>query len=326
MFYRYSPLLNWNVTNFLRDHLDAYVKTGDQLELSGEPNCTNGIPWILNTFNDCVDTDVKLVGFIIGLISLFLWLCPLIPQLYENYRRKQCEGFSFVFLLFWILGDTCNMIGAVLTDQQPLQKIIAVYYIGQDMVLLSQFFYYAKIYPNRIQRNNVMTGSTIVVPIMLLGTFAGAWFLPSRSSISAGPVEVNAIGRSLQSVGNVTIPPYFNSYTDLIGYIIGIVASICYFAGRIPQMSKNYYRKSCDGLSLYMFYIIILANFTYGVSVIMESNGGAYMIRHLPWLIGSLGCCLCDCGILAQYYYYERLNANNRRADEESEGLLANAE
>ena len=54
-------------------------------------------------FGDCIDTNVKLAGFIIGCISLFLWLVPLIPQLYENYRRKRCEAFSFFFLLFWFV-------------------------------------------------------------------------------------------------------------------------------------------------------------------------------------------------------------------------------
>ena len=44
------------------------------------------------------------------------------------------------------------MIGAMLTNQQPLQKIIGVYYICQDMVLLSQFAYYSKIYPRRGKR------------------------------------------------------------------------------------------------------------------------------------------------------------------------------
>uniref|UniRef100_A0A914QJ90 Uncharacterized protein n=1 Tax=Panagrolaimus davidi TaxID=227884 RepID=A0A914QJ90_9BILA len=194
MLYRYSPLLNEN--------LNAVV------------NCTNGIEWILNVFGDCVDTHIKLAGFIIGFISLILWLVPLFPQLYENYTRKRCEAFSIFFLLFWIVGDTCNMIGAILTNQQPLQKIIGVYYICQDIVLFSQYFYYTKVYPRR-------------------------------------------------------------------------------------------------SLSPLMFYIIIVANLTYGLSVILETTGWHYIIRHLPWLFGSLGCCFFDCIILIQYYYYKRRNSGS---------------
>lgn len=50
----------------------------------------------------------------------------------------------------------CNMLGAMLTNQQPIQKIIGVYYIFQDLVLWAQYGYYTKIYPLK-QRNRSET-------------------------------------------------------------------------------------------------------------------------------------------------------------------------
>lgn len=41
------------------------------------------------------------------------------------------------------------MAGALMTHQQPLQQIIGIYYIVQDFVLISQYVYYSRIYPNR---------------------------------------------------------------------------------------------------------------------------------------------------------------------------------
>jgi hypothetical protein len=104
MLYRFTPLLNVNVSNFLRAYLDPYIAKESDINLAdfnAAINCTNGIPWIFNVFGDCVDTNFKLAGFIIGFISLLLWLLPLFPQLYENYSRKRCEAFSIYFLLFW---------------------------------------------------------------------------------------------------------------------------------------------------------------------------------------------------------------------------------
>uniref|UniRef100_A0A914YF92 Uncharacterized protein n=1 Tax=Panagrolaimus superbus TaxID=310955 RepID=A0A914YF92_9BILA len=209
MLYRYPPL-----PNFLR-YLDPYIiqkgSSADINDLNAVVNCTNGVEWILNVFGDCVDTPMKLAGFIIGFISLILWLVPLFPQLYENYSRKRCEAFSIYFLLFWIVGDTCNMIGAILTNQQPLQKIIGVYYICQDVVLFSQYFYYTKVYPRRNQNQGVLV-SPIVVPVLLFGTFAGSYFFPVTSYNYAVPSITGR--RLLSSTNNLQMPPIFESYTD----------------------------------------------------------------------------------------------------------------
>uniref|UniRef100_A0A914YSF2 Uncharacterized protein n=1 Tax=Panagrolaimus superbus TaxID=310955 RepID=A0A914YSF2_9BILA len=163
MLYRYPPLL--------------------KADLNAVVNCTNGIEWILNVFGDCVDTPIKLAGFIIGFISLILW----------------------------IVGDTCNMIGAILTNQQPLQKIIGVYYICQDVVLFSQYFYYTKVYPRRNQNQGVLV-SPIVVPVLLFGTFAGSYFFPVTSYNYAVPSVTGR--RLLSSTNNLQMPPIFESYTD----------------------------------------------------------------------------------------------------------------
>ncbi|KAI6240522.1 hypothetical protein M3Y99_00447100 [Aphelenchoides fujianensis] len=289
------------------------------------PNCTHGIHWILDVFGDCVDTNVKLAGFIIGVISLLLWLVPIIPQLLENYRKKRCDGISIFFLLFWMTGDTCSMVGALLTHQQPLQQIIAVYYIFQDLILLSQYVYYTKIYGAGSAR---LVSSTIVVPMIFVGVFGTSALASHGSSFAAEPIDLGGkMGRALLSSrsGHVTGQPIFESYSDAVGYAIGSIAAVCYFAGRVPQLLRNYYRKSCDGLSLAMFYIIVVANLTYGLSVILEATDWTYMWRHAPWLVGSLGCCFFDMLVIGQYYHYQRRRAEGVLA-EEREGLIRDEE
>ena len=61
----------------------------------------------------------------------------------ENFRNRRADAISPYLLLFWFLGDSCNLVGTVLTDAQPIQKIIASSFICQDAVLFGQLFYYS---------------------------------------------------------------------------------------------------------------------------------------------------------------------------------------
>lgn len=60
------------------------------------------------------------------------------------------------------------------------------------------------------------------------------------------------------------------------------------------HFSPQFKRKSTEGVSYFLFALIILGNTTYGLSVLLknpdEGQGeSSYLVHHLPWLIGSLG-------------------------------------
>uniref|UniRef100_A0A1I7YC28 PQ loop repeat protein n=1 Tax=Steinernema glaseri TaxID=37863 RepID=A0A1I7YC28_9BILA len=257
------------------------------------PECPDGIQWINDLFADCVDTDVKLAGFFMGFLSLVLWLIPTIPQLYQNYRLKQCEGLSIMFILFWLIGDLSNLIGTMLTAQQPIQKIIGFYYLLADVILLAQHAYYTRIYNHGKRARRVAQVFAIFSSLPLFASM----FLFVAFALHMGP-------SSQDPSSDDSVWDHFHKNCEYIGYALGTFAAISYFGGRIPQMIKNYRRQSCEGLSLTMLFIIIPGNITYGLAVLLESTGGDYVWRHLPWLAGSMGCCFFDFIILYQFYKY----------------------
>ena len=61
-------------------------------------------------------------------------IMPLIFLSNNFFFQQQIENFPF-----FCSGDLMNLIGCILTDQLPIQKITAVYYITMDVVLLSHY-------------------------------------------------------------------------------------------------------------------------------------------------------------------------------------------
>ncbi len=57
-----------------------------------------------------------------------------IPQFVLNIKRQSVEALSSWFLAQWLLGDTCNLVGCLLTGSQlPTQTWTAGYFICTDM-------------------------------------------------------------------------------------------------------------------------------------------------------------------------------------------------
>lgn len=79
---------------------------------------------------------------ILGSVSLTAWICLLLPQLIANYKAKSADGLSMAFLIVWLLGDTCNFIGALFTKLAPSAIALATYFCFLDIVLISQTGYY----------------------------------------------------------------------------------------------------------------------------------------------------------------------------------------
>jgi hypothetical protein len=69
-----------------------------------------------------------------------------LPQLVTNYRRQSADALSPFFLAEWLLGDTANLLGALLRGDQPQTVVLtAQYFICMDCVLVLQYLYYTSL-------------------------------------------------------------------------------------------------------------------------------------------------------------------------------------
>ncbi|THH20699.1 hypothetical protein EW146_g724 [Bondarzewia mesenterica] len=130
------------------------------------------------------------------------------------------------------------------------------------------------------------------------------------------------------------------SWERIIGRISAWVCTTLYLTSRLPQIWKNFVRKSVEGLSMYLFVFAFLGNFFYVLSILSSPNmqlppreASAYIRESIPYLLGSGGTLMFDVTIVAQSFIYRhkhplyhrgrRSSVHSRMHASEEEGLLS---
>ncbi|KAJ3038666.1 hypothetical protein HDV00_000414 [Rhizophlyctis rosea] len=105
-----------------------------------------------------------------------------------------------------------------------------------------------------------------------------------------------------------------HAYPDIhmIANIFGYLSAACYVGSRFPQIVHNFRHRSCEGLSLLMFAFSVMGNVTYCLSIFFESLDAEWLVKNIPWLIGSGGTLLLDFIILGQFYVYRGQSPTTR--------------
>lgn len=289
--------------------------------------------WVHKAFGECVDTPLKYVAFFIGLSSILCWLVAQAPQMVTNCRLGIADkALSFWFLLQWFLGDTTNLIGALLTHQLPSQIITAVYFCFIDTLMMSQYFYYVvknqgwkglpriflcpKIKPS--QDVAIFLPGLICTMLLASAPRMGGVFA-ARTPYTLDSTTVS--GRVLLEFEDGTHKPPIDPHNskDLIGYIFGCVSALFYLGSRLPQIIQNFMRCSVEGVSLPMFILAVMGNVTYSLGIFLYSVDGDFLIAKLPWLVGSIGTLCFDFTIFTQFIIYRHFGARCRHGDDEAQ-------
>ncbi|KAI0035930.1 PQ loop repeat-domain-containing protein [Vararia minispora EC-137] len=97
----------------------------------------------------------------------------------------------------------------------------------------------------------------------------------------------------------------------VIGRVFAWTCTTLYLTSRLPQIWKNYVRKSVEGLSIYLFIFAFLGNFFYVLSILTAPNmylpppeASAYISESIPYLLGSGGTLMFDVTIVVQSRIY----------------------
>ncbi|KAK7048432.1 PQ-loop-domain-containing protein [Favolaschia claudopus] len=251
---------------------------------------------------------------ILGWVSLACWIVVYSPQIYENYSLQSGEGLSVLFVVIWLLGDLCNLFGAMLAHLLPTVIIIAVYYTLCDMVLLVQIYYYrwrgancdaeeAPLLPGNRSGNST---SDIVPTRVLVLRYLAALIFVFATGVLAWWISLNT--------EKVEEPPHHpTAAVRWTVQIFGWASAVLYLGSRIPQIFKNMHTH-CEGLSPALFFFAITGNLTYSASIIAKSTDRDYLITNASWLAGSALTVFLDLIVLGQFVYYRSLYVARQNA------------
>ncbi|KAJ2778645.1 hypothetical protein GGI15_004117 [Coemansia interrupta] len=91
---------------------------------------------------------------------------------------------------------------------------------------------------------------------------------------------------------------------QLVAQAMGTISAVVYIMSYVPQALQNHQRKSCDGLSIWLFLLSLMGNTTYALAILVVSLSPEYLAPYVPWLLGALVPCLIHIVILYQFKIY----------------------
>ncbi|KAI0685158.1 PQ loop repeat-domain-containing protein [Cytidiella melzeri] len=215
---------------------------------------------------------------------------------------------------------------------------------GAGMVFLSVWamFSLGTLVDSQRGKRGMSVGRVLVRSDAVLGTVPDRVFTPAenmaleRQGRTAGGSALSF--EDLRFAGDVppSEPPEDEGPATeyVIGRISAWACTTLYLTSRLPQIWKNYARKSVEGLSISLFVFAFLGNSLYVASILTsprlslpEHEASAFLRESIPYLLGSAGTLMFDVTIVTQSFFYRpKPHMRGRhlsRAREEEEGLLS---
>lgn len=277
-------------------------------------------------------SNAKIISNVFSTLSCISWIFAQFPQIVYNYRHKSAKGISPHFLALWFLGDFLSFTSCLLNESVlQFQILLSAYFLMNDVILCCQYYYYNFVfqrpfgeYSTVMQPDQTSVDKPTASGILIRKTSQLPLDdLPSNSlelngsydSINSPILKATALASMLKTAD--ALPIILSSDplpVNHMGQFLAWMCAIVYMSSRIPQIYKNYTRKSVDGLSPLLFFSALTGNLLYTLSILtsceflVDSNGWEFLIQQLPYIMGSAGTLVFDFA----YFYQKSIYKHNQ--------------
>ncbi|KAG2382955.1 hypothetical protein C9374_004922 [Naegleria lovaniensis] len=301
-------------------------------------------------FRQCLYSESDIASYILGWMSIIMSMISLFPQIIKNHVFQSASGLSIHLFIIWMIGDVTNLIGCIFTNQLSTQIYLAIYYVSMDVMIISQYCYYEVRWKDVIEKwkeifytmnHQICSGNRLKQSIhrstssseqntrsyTLLNTHAliqlfimttlVAWMFQSQEEEMWSSIFVRAQSHlqwNTRRANNCEQTTSDNSMYAL-GITCSYISCICYIMAYVPQIYKNFKKKSVKGLSLLMFLIDSLTQILYISSIIVfyaqQPHSYFDTVSVLPFIVGSVFTLIFSALILGQFFYYNNKRRNS---------------
>ena len=276
----------------------------------------------------------KILSLIFGNLSNLLWIVVFYTQLRENYLNKSAKALSFSLIYLWILGDYLSIISAKSKHLSNIIIYIAIFHIICDYIFVCQIIYYRYkeeqlrkehdvFYNSIINYGNQTESENQTHPNSPIN------FVQVTPEFSITTYNTPLIAQEYKNkycIFYLTLTEillaFFSTCLSLLLYflvdiynladIIAWCTVLIFISSRIPQILLNYSRKSTDGLSIWIFILINIANWLFVSCILIEmldipkEEYVFHLMKNIQWIIGSVLTTFMDIIIFIQFHIYKQ--------------------
>lgn len=269
------------------------------------------VKWVEKAFGDCLEVPRDYVSFVFGMISNVLWAVSSFPQIYSTCKSKTVEKQNPFFFSLLTLGNVMNLIGIIITKGLFTQLLTAILYLLFDGIMFMQYLYYrymrAWCCDIEEEEGDVENGEERIEE----------GIIDENDNSYSAPLPVSMIAGTAAAAKMDWKKPY--SGKQLVGSVFGWVGGAIYVTSRIPQFLQQN-RTRVIALSPYYLIMVIFANLTCLLSIIVKSTEKNYIWKQLPFIFGAMPM-LFDITSFVQIFVFRKDKNKNddSKSDLESE-------
>lgn len=252
-----------------------------------------------------------------------------------------------MFLMLWFLGDFLSFTSCLLSEiVLKFQVYLSLFFICNDITLCYQYYYYNSVYPKHNTEMFSRGETSDAEGVSHITSFHSE---PSSIHIRAHAEETHSLSQSdesasssynsingkRQSIAKVaTVGSILNAglasamaikletSTSIVSratlaLVLAWGCTVVYVGSRLPQLHKNYLRKSVEGVSPVLFGSALMGNITYTLSILTscaflyDEDKLDFFWRELPYILGSSGTVVFDIAYFYQRHIYRNAGQYN---------------